>query len=299
MGSKSPHQPFPLTPAQFLDIDPSIETSHYMGGIWGVVRPGQTWTCSDGGRYILAASPHMIFFLLKGPRSRIYMQTPLGFRGDVTASPYILAGRSAQGGAYLAVFEVSVIIGMFSCLGWGAFLIVLGTDVADFVIRNRELISKSSRVLSAVLEARKVLKQHAPLLYEKVFEAFLRLLAVAGKETLSRMPEETVRNPKVLGRLVGGLVGKLGTLALEQNLKTFVRIVKIVVTLLLSTTGPATAGSAGTARDAKAAARALVSDLKQIGVSLSQGDAEGVLQEAVQAAPRIQAALVKVQDAWG
>ncbi len=265
-------KPIRITPqmAAQLVFNPSM--SAHAGGIWGTIRPGQNYMASDGIRQVVHADNSQIFYFVKG---ELWGQEAQSFISEIRTYPAIRGAQGAVGMAMLAEFQVNLLLGIVaSSTGVGA-AIVIGTDVFKFLITNKENFGKWHRMIKAVLKARDTLKTKAPILYERVFDAFLRQLWTAST---SGMPA-AMSKPDTAGKLTGAMVGKFGTKVLQARFS-----VLGAVWIILSTVASKVATSVPSAisvsvGEYKKLAEDLIRQLQAIGVSLSQKDAEQIFRE--------------------
>lgn len=91
---------------------------------------------SQGSRLVLEANQSRIIFLLvrstTNQQNKVFRQPANGFVNDVVMFPYEDAGRKLQTVKKIAEYEIQILIGVLSTTSWGAFAIVMGTDVFQF-----------------------------------------------------------------------------------------------------------------------------------------------------------------------
>jgi hypothetical protein len=174
----------------------------HVGGIWGELKGGQTVNASDGPRFIWSADSLTVIYYQRG---KFYVQSPKGFIGEVRTAPAVEAGRRSQFMARLAEIEMKLLFGILAGSSGAGFALVIGTEVAEFVVDNREDFEKWQRQLGAVLKARGYLKRFAPTLYDKVFDAVLHHLY---RNVKSEIPDAIT--PEIIAFGVGVILGSVG-----------------------------------------------------------------------------------------
>src|SRR5262249_52971816 len=108
------------------------------------------------------------------------------------------------------------------------FAIVIGSEIAEFVVDNRENFAKWNRQLSAILKARALLKQDCPVLYDKVFNAVLHHVY---KDVKGHIPNAVT--PEVVAFGVGVVIGSVGKKVGQGKFSLFVVIFAIVEQLVV------------------------------------------------------------------
>jgi hypothetical protein len=297
------HQPVLITPDKLRTLSPSTQTKLYLGGIWGSVESGQTWLATDGRRTVISANSVNVLYLLTGSKKPggnvIYAQSAEGFRGEVTTYPLIEGARRAEKIARIAEFETHVLMGAFSVSSGGALALVMGLDALDFCVKNQANFSKWGRMLTAVLATRTVLKRHAPTLYDKLIEATLIAVGTTAVDSLRNLPEAAAKDPKIVARLVGTILGKLGQKVLTERAGALKTIFAAVLLPLATKALGAIPGAVQiTLDDRTQAASSIITALERSDVTLSAEDARKIVDEMAAKPNELRGSLEELRRAF-
>jgi hypothetical protein len=296
------HDPVELSPDRVRTLNLS-KGKLFLGGIWGTVESGQTWLATDGKRSVISADSMTVIYVLTGAtqpvrNNRFFIQSSTGFRGEVTTYPMIEAARRAAPMARLAELEMQVMIGIFAASSGVGLATVIGTDIVDFCIKNQDDFGKWGKALAACVAVREVLKRHAPTLYDRLIEGVLVAAGAGVLESLRNVPAAAGNDPKLIGRFIGALVGKLGKKALSSRLSAL-----SVIWILLSTAATKSLSAVPRALrmslDERAkAAEAIITELRRSGVTISAEDARKIVEEVAAKADEIRASLDQLKSAF-
>lgn len=270
-------------------IDPASKLP--IGGIWGDVKSGETWLGTDGSRLVMTASYRGVIYLLNTD-GRIYLQSARGFVGEVTTYPFIEGARRAAPMVRLIELEIQFILGIVGATSGVGFVAVAGSSILAFVVENRQNFAKWSRLASALMTARSSLKQIAPTLYDKVFDA---LLFVLIKDVIPNTPGAITADGAA--KMVGAIVGKLGKKAAEGKFSVLTILMTLlgnVATKCLTSVPKAISVTAG---EYKQSADKLVDTLRASGVTISLDDAQKIFEEIRQHPKEIRDLLGKIEAA--
>ena len=303
IGGAVSDQPVEISPAKLAQLSPSTGTALPLGGIWGQVESGQTWLANDGRRMIVSADSTAVIFVLgeaKNPAltNKIFIQSSRGFREEVRTYPFAEAGRRASPMARMAELEMQILIGICGATSGLGFAAVLGADLLDFLVKNRDNFNRWSKAASACLACRAVLKKHAPTLYDKLIDA--TFLAAAGglAESAKNIPEAAAKDTKLIGRLVGAVIGKLGKKATTARLSALGAI-WIVLSDVVKKALSAVPGAVKISVDEKTkSADALISELKKANVRITPEEARRIVEEVVANSRELGTAHQQLRDAF-
>jgi hypothetical protein len=250
-----------------------------LGGIWGTVGAGQTVMASDGTRFVWYADGMQVVYSVG---SKFYTQSASGFAGEVRTAPFVEAGRRAALMAKVAEIEVKLLMGVVAgCSGVG-FAAVIGTEVLQFIVENRDNFAVWNQQLQAVMKARSFLKTHTPVLYDKVFEAVLNQVY---KDVKSQLPDAVT--PEAVAFGIGVIIGAIGKKAAAGKLSLlaiiFAVMEQLVVRFSLSTVPEAIKL---TKEKYAGLADEIIEKMKAAGVTLNKLDADKILEE-VQKHPKV------------
>jgi len=247
-------------------------TSLYLGGIWGQVKSGQTWLASDGTRFVFSADSMSVVYALKG---KVYVQDSLGFANEVRTYPLVAAGRSAKPWIEIAQVEVKLMCGIVAGASGVGFAVVIGTEIGEFAFENRDNFRKWQRQLSAVLKARAILKQHAPMLYDKVFNAVLHQIY---KDVKGHLPDGVT--PEIVAFGVGVVVGSVGKKLAQGKFSLLAVIFVIVEQLAIRFSLGVIPGAIKITEDEyRKMADQILSQLRTAGVTIHDADIRKIVEE--------------------
>lgn len=293
---------------QFQKYEP-IRTDtalHFNSFVWRnvSVKAGATFLTTQGKRFVLEGSATRVIYILINPKSKdhnkVFIQSAEGFKGDVTTYPFEKAGENLQTTKKIAEYEVQFIVGALSVTSWVAALSVMGVDVLQFAVENKDKFSKWSEIVKVCLKTRKDLKQYAPTLYNKlIYTALLsawqgtKFAAAHASDVAENMVEAALKDPKIAGRGAGIITAKLGSAALNGRISILSAIWTILVNVLKKAPSTIPGAIKLTVEDAKglslqekvALAKKIVDMMKNVGVVITQSDGEQILSE-VEAHPK-------------
>ncbi len=275
------------------NIVPKLSTRSVLnvGGIWGTLGAGQTVLDADGSRFIWSADSMSVVFSQNG---KFYLQSGKAFADEVRTAPFVRAGRASAFMARVAETEMKLLLGILAGSGNVGFALVIGSEVLEFVVDNRENFDLWRKQLSAILHARAILKSVAPVLYEKVFTAALRL---AIKDTEAKIPDAVT--PEIVAFAVGVIVGHVG----HDIAKGHFSILGIVIvvcqqtlTRLLLSVLPGAIKL--TAEQYGKLAEETISKLREAGIVLADGDVKKIMEEIRQHPKEVKAAFDLMRPAF-
>jgi len=274
-------------------IVPKLDTGTMLniGGIWGTVKSGQTWIASDGRRFVWSANGLQVVYSIDG---KFFAQGSQGFINEVRTHPFIAGVSSAEPLVRLAQIEVSFLMGLLAGASTAGFVIVVGTEVAEFVIENRDEFSVWYHQLEAVLKARALLKAHAPVLYDKVFNAVLKQVY---KDVKGNIPDAVT--PQIVFFGVGVIVGSVGK-KITKGKFTVLALVLVVleqlaVRLLL---GVVPKAIKITEAEYRKMADEIIAQLRTAGVAIHDNDLQAIVKEIQSHPIEVKKALDMMQDAF-
>jgi hypothetical protein len=197
--------------------------------------------------------------------------------------------------ARLAEIEMKLLMGVVAGSSGVGFAIVIGTEVLEFVVENRENFEKWKRQLQAALEVRAFLKRHAPTLYDKVFNAVLKQV---WKGVKGQLPDAVTAETVAFG--VGVVLGSVGKAAAKGKFTTLgvlvVVLEQIVVRFSLNVLPEALKL---TAAEYAQLAQEIIGKLKEVGVEITDGDVRKIVEEVYKHPREIKEAFDKLQAAFG
>jgi len=294
--------PTALSADQVNHIIPTNDSELMIGGIWGVAKKGQTWMATDGVRVVLWAGYSGVYYVLMNDRSpwngTVYVQSPKGFIGEVTTFPLIEAARRAAPLAKLAEYEMQFLIGICSCVSGVGFVAVMGTDALKFILENKDNFAKWSKAISAGVTARDILKQHTPMLYEKILDGVLLSVWASLPSIGGNLPDAVAKDPKIAARGAGVIVGKLGKKAMAQRLSVLSVVWTILWTVLVKAASSIPGALKITASEQQQRAVELVSTLRKVGVHIHDEEARKIIQEVTRNSEKVREALRNLKESF-
>ena len=297
------HDPVELSAERVKTLNPSSQSKLFLGGIWGSVERGQTWLATDGKRSVISADSTSVSYVLTSAthparNNKFFIQSSVGFRGEVTTYSFVEAGRRAAPMARLAELEMQIMIGIFAVSSGVGLAAVVGTDLVDFCLKNHANFGKWSKALGACVALREVLKRHAPTLWDKLIEAALVATGAAVGESLRNIPDAAVNDPKLMGRFLGALIGKLGKQAISSRLSALSVIWVLLSTVATKSLGAVPAALRLSLDERAKTAEAIIAELRRSGVMLTADDARRIVDEVAAKPQEIRASLEQLKSAF-
>jgi len=206
----------------------------------------------------------------------------------------VAAGRSAAPWVAIAQTEVKLLMGIVAGASGVGFVVVVGTEIAEFVVENRDDFSKWENQLEVVLKARAILKAHAPVLYDKVFNAVLLQIS---KDVFSNIPDAVT--PQVVFFGIGVIIGNVGKKVATGKF-TWAGLIFVVVEQLLIrlTTGVVPKAIKITETEYRKMAEDIIKQLRTAGVSIQDGDIRKIVKEVQDHPDEVKKAFDLMKDAF-
>jgi hypothetical protein len=178
------------------------KTTLAAGGMWGTIRAGQTFIAADGRRFIWSVDGVTVIYSVG---NIFYGQNSAGFLGDIRTGPAPIGAHRAAFMGKVAEVEMKLLMGIAAGASGQLFAAVVGTEILGFAIENQDNFKTWIDQFYAVLQARKILKKNAPVLYDKLFNAILKQIFAEYKR---EFPEAVSHEVVAFG--VGVIIGTLG-----------------------------------------------------------------------------------------
>jgi hypothetical protein len=262
-----------------------------LGGIWGALSSGQTVMASDGRRFIWSADSMTVVYSQQG---KFYSQTAKGFAGEVRTAPMVQAGRSARFMARVAEVEIKLLMGIVAGASGVGFAAVIGTEVLEFVVENRENFNKWNGQLQAVLKARSFLKIHTPVMYDKLFDAVLKQVY---RDVKGKLPDAVT--PEIVAFGVGVIVGSVGKKVAAGRFSLLVVLFAVVEQLAVRFTLSVMPGALTLTKEQYAKlAEEIVRKVREAGVTLEESDAKRIIDEVQQHPKEVKQAFEMLKSAF-
>jgi hypothetical protein len=174
------------------------------------------------------------------------------------------------------------------------FAVVVGTEIAEFVIENREDFSKWEHQLEVVLKARAILKEHAPVLYDKVFNSVLNQVF---KDVKGNIPDAVT--PEVVFFGVGVVIGSVGKKLTEGKFSWFALVFVVVEQLAIRLTiGVVPQAIKITEAEYRKMADEIIGQLRKAGVTIQDADMRKIVEEVQKNPGEVKQALDMMRDAF-
>lgn len=293
--------PVQISQDDLQTLVPNPNSSLNLGGIFGVARAGEVWVGLNGRRLLIHANATMVIFAgLDGKEAgKLFVQSGIAFRGDVTTAPIIMGARRALPMARLVEYEMQVIVGIVAATSGVGFVAVAGTDILRVFVEHRQQLPLWRKILTTLLASRALLKKYAPTLWDAIVHRTLlfawrgaeAVVIVSGGDVGSNLPHAIVSNPAIIGRGLGLIIGTIGAQAVKGRISvvslTFSILSKVVSKTLSAVPGAIKA----TAQQYTAEGRELIEALRGGGVQLAEEDAKRILQEVQAHGAEVKAAI--------
>ncbi|MFM0277693.1 hypothetical protein P0D75_06685 [Paraburkholderia sediminicola] len=246
--------------------------SLYVSAFFGTVTAGQTVLASDGPRFIWYADSANAVYSQGG---KFYKQTAKGFAAEVQTSPFVEAGRRSLFMARVAEVEMKWLLGILAGSSGTGFALVIGSEIAEFIVTNRNDFTKWTAQYRAVLEARDYLKRFAPTLYEKVFNSILHRVF---RDWWSNVPDAITSEAVAfgVGVVIGGVGKKVAAGRFSLWALIFLVVEQLCVRFALSVSPEA---FKLTEAEYRRTAAQIIEKLKGAGVNISDQDIKKIVDE--------------------
>jgi hypothetical protein len=286
------NDPTPLEHTETLIPLLDTRTVLHIGGIWGTVSSGDTWLATDGSRLVWSADGMMVIYTIKG---KFYVQSSRGFIGEVTTYPWIEAARRAAPMVKLAEMEMKLLMGIVAGASGVGFAIVIGTEILEFVVENRDNFETWKRQLDVVLRTRAFLKANAPTLYDKVFSAILNKVYQDAK---AKLPDAITAETVAFG--VGVVLGTVGKKLAQGRFSLFALAFVIVEQLVIRFSLNVAPGALKiTADEYRKLADEIIGKMRDAGVTVTEPDVRKIVEEVKNHPEDIKQAFKMLQEVFG
>lgn len=302
---KTSLRPIALTPSQVARYGYTPGLKARLGALVAQdIEAGQIYNDDrkNGRRFVLnASSSAILYYQVDGPedlKGRVFHQATEGFKEDIRTSAIPVGVAGAEGTARVMQAVVEVLIGALSIVsGFGA-VVVIGTDILRFATENGPLLYKMHRAMSLYLDVRKFLKKNAPTVNDKLCDVLVSALWRGSKLASRNVPESAVKDPKIIGRAVGMLMATIGKSALRGRAAVASGILTILWIVAKSAATSLPGAMKITWEREKQRAQQLIGSFRNMGVTISDGEAQKIIQEVFKEGPRIQIYLEQLKEAF-
>jgi len=251
-----------------------------------VLRKWDVVTDTSGNKRLVVgfSAPDVLYI----SRNRGWMQNQNAFLTETVLAPIAEAGRRLEptrrildcGGYFtLGVLSATTLIGFFT---------LNGIELIDFILRHHNDFPRWVDGVNMFLRARKILKQHAPTLYNA-------LMRTAIKEIGQRIPENISANDvcKFIGQLFGLVTGTQIFTATQAARAAAMTVLRAIPPTLAATIR---AGHA-VIQDIRASAQHIYEVFRRYGIHLALEEAERIVREYAHSEELIKAALTDLTRA--
>jgi hypothetical protein len=268
------------------------QTKLNLGGIWGEIGASQTVLASDGKRFIWSANGLNVVYSSGG---RFYSQSAQGFANEIRTAPIIVGARGAEFMARVAEVEMKLMMGIVAGASGLGFAAVVGTEVAQFTVENRNNFAKWSRWFKAFLQAREILQNKVPRLYDKVFNAILDRV---WKDWKSKLSGGVTAEIVAFG--VGVILGSAGKAAAEGAFSLLkVALVVLEQIVIRFSLGVAPTAFLHTTQEYRKFAESLLSALRGAGIALNDADVQAIVTEVKRSPNEVKRAFEILKAGFG
>jgi hypothetical protein len=263
------------------------------------VEPGQVWpnrlNGQEGKMTILDAGTYGIYYEQKG---KAYYSTAQDFQNNLRVYGPIEGARRAEGMVYLVKLEVTFIMGALAAASYAGLAVYLLTDAGMFWDAHAKDFPRWKIQIKAFREARRILKKHAPQLYEKLYSLFKQAVYdnfwdTISEEDIAFLVGQLVVSPG-LGWLAKTfeptwkvLLRALGTVLLRLGVRSFIVLAKSIPQTL-----------AEIKVKMVPLAEALIKALKDLGVPINTAEDKSITEEMIQNAQEVLKAFQILKDAY-
>jgi hypothetical protein len=224
----------------------------------------------------------------------LFAQASQGFIDEVRTYPLVHAGRSAHIWVVVAQTEVKFICGIVAGASAVGFAVVIGTEIAEFMMENRDNFRKWHDQFSAVLKARAFLKHRAPVLYDRVFDAVLHQLY---RDVKGHIPDSVT--PEIVSFGLGVVIGSVGKKIAQGKFSYFALIFAILEQLTVRFTLSFVPGAIKITEDEyRKLADQIIARLRTAGVIIQDADVRKIIEEVRQHPAEIKQAFDMMRDAF-
>ena len=268
----SPNAPRQLPRHQIRDLK---YKSHYTWevGLFGTAKAGNIFLGPDGRRLIYEVfHTAVVYLVVKGKPNTVgkfYAQTKKGFIHDVETYTISRGAKGAKGMKTLAEFEAALLKGMAGATSVPAFLLITGIDLLEFFVKHQRKFGIYKEAIVACLHARRILKTHAPTLWDKLVQKVIFKVA-------PNIPSSAVNDPKIIGTMLGTLIVQVGDKAIAGKFKSLGVVFAILLQVAMSA---ATAVPGAGIKTAKEDGAKIIAEMRKAGVNISQGESNGIMKE--------------------
>lgn len=242
------------------------------------LRPGSIWS---GNRMLVYPAPLYVWYTID---DRFYEWNTALFVRDEWFSAMAAGAARAHWLVILGEVEMALLTGIF--VPWYILLGVSCAKLGIFYLTHKKEVDEAFKYGPQVLSALNSLRKSHPLLFHK-------LLVQAGKETLENLPGSVSAEDIAffLGRVIKGAMEAGAELTLGGLIKIAIHVAELVALAHLPSVTGRAVGAAASAHAEEFKRR-----LEAAGFTLTKGEAESILREAL-AQPDTNAKLQALEDA--
>ena len=279
-----------------------------VSGICGTLKVGQVWQGLGGGNRIIVAliqgagqTEGAVIFVTDSGQA--YYQTVEGWNSDFVASVYRQVGKDLAPLATLLEIEAEVLLGAIAASSGLGFVAVNGLTALQWVMQNRDNISKWSSAFSTIASAWWALRKVSPTMAYKVLGQFIW-------KDIQNMPETALNDKKMVARYVGIMLVKVGKLILARDTSILLEVLPALLKRVLIAMGKVAkaaalptvfslveSGPGAGPHAARDEAMTLVQELAHWGVNITWDDAKAIYKEIREHPDDVENLLIKLQEA--
>ena len=298
------NQPRPFPPENLGGMKVNYNEKLFVDINSAPLQAGQAWKAVDGRRTILAVSSGaaLAIYLLEKPGTEVHLkvfsQDGSAFYLDVKNSYIDELGRRLEPLKKAIELEVILMLGFVSCASVPAFIAVSGIGLLEWVVNNRGWLSKANDALYVTCEVHKFLLQYAPMLYRKIIEGLFHSLWDNVPNIVGNIPQAIANDPKLVASGTGVILGKLAFATFKNRFAAALLVFSLLLTIVTKAIQAVPGAIVITAREKMQYALEIVNNLRQQGVSISDLEANTIIDEVLANPEELQTHLKKLKDAF-
>ncbi|MGD9588102.1 MAG: hypothetical protein AB7Q37_06565 [Pyrinomonadaceae bacterium] len=299
----APGKPQPFEPAQIAKMKHFLSVQVPMLG-YGYIKAGQAWLAYDGRRTIISINTAVaaVIFLLEKPGSpehlKLFVQPVEAFKVDVRNWLVDELGQRLEPLKQFVDLEVAFVLGLVSCINFPAFIIISGVGMFEWVVNNRVWLSKVYDAIKITCKVRRFMLDNAPMLYEKIINAMLHSLWDQVPNVAGNVPEAIANDPKGIASAVGVLLGKLTFSGAKSKFAVLFLVFSMLFTIAWQAVKKVPGAIVLTAEEKARYAVDLINNLRSQGVTISESEANTIIDEVLANPVQLQIHLAELKRAF-
>jgi len=206
---------------------------------------GRICRAYDGKRLIIEVGCDTIIYLHINPLSpthhKFLIESSKEFFSDITDRlTASIVVQKTRGIETIAKYETYFILGMFSTVSLGMWLLVTGSDITVTLATNKSKIDAYRKLAATLMLESNKIEKYAPVLHEKLMEFISSQATATATQTAKNLPEHIVKNKDAQAQVAGVLYGKYSMSASTFNVWTLLSTILIQAVVKSVTNTPDT-----------------------------------------------------------